>query len=175
MIDVFLRTNTLIADIHKALGGLDCNHVQVRNCGQPTEMWQRAGDGWKCASSPAVTLYEDLLPDYLSFSAFRSEAGGAGTHFVDEVMGLLLSCDEARGWLAEMVPHQYEIEDAIGFTHRVDGVVNACAVALLSMSDFKAMTQPSNPLAQKILEWVDRAQTAGADQIGVTIALGRHP
>ncbi len=174
MIDVFLRASTPIADIHKVLGGLDCNHVQVRNCGQPTEMWQRKNDGWKRDTTPGRCLYKDLLPDYLGFSAFRSEAGGAGSHLVDEAIDLLLSCGEAREWLEEMALHQYALEDAIGFRHRVDGVENACAVALLSMSDFKAMTKPSSPLKQKILEWVDRAQAAGADQIGVIIAVGRH-
>lgn len=169
MIDVFLRSNTLIPDIRKALGGLDCNCVLVRN-GGPTEIWQRMADGWERDTTPGMTFFEDLLPSYLYFSAFRSEAGGVGNHQVDEVMSLPLSCDEAREWLASMDPHRYALEDALACTVSVAGVENACVVALFSMAEFKSMTRPSTLLAQKILEWVDRALAAGADRICAVIS-----
>lgn len=169
MIDAFLRTNTPITDIPKALSGFDCNCVLVRNDG-PTEIWHRTDEGWE-RSQPGMTLYEDLRPDYIDLCAYRSE--WAASDLVEGGMPLVLEHGEAQEWLAAMERNRYALEDAIGCTVAVEheGQEIICASALFALSEFKSLSKPSTALDKKILAWVDRALAAGADQVGVAIAI----
>lgn len=172
MIDVFLRTNTPIRDIRKALGGFDCNRVCVRN-GGPTEIWQRTAHGWE-RDVPGMTLFEDFRPDYIGLDAHRRE--GVVSRPVGDAKPLRMDRTEAQDWLAAMEPNRYALEDAIGCTVGVEheGKAIVCAWAFIPMSEFKSMTMPTTPLAQKILAWADRALKAGADEISATIAIAGH-
>ncbi|QTF59099.1 hypothetical protein [Stutzerimonas frequens] len=172
MIDVFIRTNTAIADIAKALSGFDCNRVQIRN-GGPTEIWQRTAEGW-VADEPGMTLYEALCADYVSLAAYRADACGSVP--LEDVPHLLLEGGEAKQWLAYMERYRYALEDAIGCTvsveHQDKEIV--CASALFPLSEFKSLHRYSaapTELAKMILSWVDRALAAGADQVDAAIAI----
>lgn len=173
MIDVFIRVNTPIADIPKALSGFDCKRVLVRN-GGPTEVWhQTADEGWR-RDEPGMTLYEDLRPDYIDMAAYLLD--GVVTSPVGDGMPLRLNCAEAREWLTAMERHRYALEDAIGCRVNVErgGEVIVCAAADIALSEFKSITDMSTPLAHKILAWIDRALASGADQINVCIAVARQ-
>ncbi|MCA7889054.1 hypothetical protein LGM58_38395 [Burkholderia contaminans] len=173
MIDVFLRVNTPIPDIPKALAGFDCSRVLVRN-GGPTEVWKRTADRCWMRDQPGMTLYEDLRPDYIDLAAFLSR--GVVTGPVGDGMPLLLDPMEAREWLAAMEQHRYAFEDAIGCTvgveHEDKDIV--CAAAHFGLSEFKSMMNWSSPLAQRILVWSDRALAAGADEICASVAIAKQ-
>lgn len=172
MIDVFIRTNTAIADIAKALSGFDCNRVQIRN-GGPTEIWQRTAEGW-VVDEPGMTVYEALSADYVSLAAYRADAYGSVP--VEDVPPLLLEEHEAKQWLEFMERHRYALEDVIGCTvcveHQDKEIV--CASALFPLSEFKSLHRYSaapTDLASRILGWTDRALADGADQIDAAIAI----
>lgn len=173
MINVFLKANAPIADIPRALSGLDCERVQVRN-GGPTEVWMRSADGWR-RDAPGMTLFEDLQPGFVYLEAYRLD--GVMSHPVNEGMPLRLEHTQAREWLAAMERHRYALEDAIGCSIDVlhDGQWVTCASALLPLSEFKSLICTKTPLSTLILAWVDRALAAGADQISVSIPKAIQP
>ncbi|GGM25271.1 hypothetical protein ACFQDN_21825 [Pseudomonas asuensis] len=170
MIDVFIRTNTTITDIAKALSGFDCNRVQVRN-GGPTEIWQRTSEGW-VVDEPGMTLYEDLSANYIELYGYVTK------HGLTEPINapsLRLSGDEAGEWLASMERRRYLLEDSIGCSVNVavDGRIVKCAVATFALSEFKQRAiEPGTELNDKILVWAADMLKAGADAIDVCIA--RH-
>lgn len=171
MIDVFLRTNTPITDIPKALSGFDCQRVLVRN-GGPTEIWQRTPEGW-ARDQPGITVYEDLSHDHIELAAYRAGAGGSAP--VEDIPTLLLEGADASEWLAYMERYRYSLEDAIGCNVDVElqDKTITCAAALFPLSEFKSFHRaPAIPkeLARKILDWVEHALAAGADQIDAVIA-----
>lgn len=118
-----------------------------------------------------MVLYDDLESSYIDFDAFRSEY--AASVLVADGMMLRLSDVEAIEWLKMMEAHRYAIEDAIGCTVNVEhaGRSFVCAAAILAISDFKSMTSPITPLTQKLVAWVDQIHAAGADQVGISIAV----
>ena len=181
MIDVFLRTNTPIADVKAALSGFDCNCVLVRN-GGPTELWERSPDGWKKGAA-GMTLYEDLTPTFIGFSGYRYERPGCLSDLVKKPgcydgMPLDLDSVEAEEWLASMAwpGHRYALEDAIDCSINVEheGEVIECAAPTFALSDFKNLLDPDTPLGQKLLAWVDQILQAGADQVGAAISVQRR-
>lgn len=172
MIDVFIRTNTPIHDVREAFSGFDCNRVCVRN-GGPTELWQRTADGWH-RDNPGMTLYEDLCAVFIGFDAYL--LNGVISAPVDDGMLLNLDRGDATEWLASMERHRYALEDAIGCSIGVEheGRVIECASATFGLSEFKALVESSTPLGKRLLEWVDHALAAGADQVSVSIAKARQ-
>jgi len=169
VIDVFVRTNTPISDIPKALSGLaDGSRVQVRN-GGPTEIWEHTPKGW-VKGQPGMTLYEDLSADYVELLGYVTKYGH--TKPID-APSLRLASDEAKEWLVSMQRHRYLLEDGIGCSvdADVDGRIVNCAVATFALSEFKQRAiQPGTDLNEKILVWADDMLKAGADSIDVCIA-----
>lgn len=174
MIDVFLRTNTRITDIPKALAGFDCSRICVRN-GGPTEIWQRTEEGWQ-KDTPGMTLFEDLTSDYIDLIAYRYERVGYISDLVGDGMVLHLDDTEAAEWLAAMEPRRYTIEDAIGCSVNVEhaGQSYVCAFPTFAVSDFKNLTDPATVLGRKILDWVNQIIAAGADQVGMSISVNER-
>lgn len=168
MIDVFLQTNTRIADVRAVLAGFDCQRVLVRNDG-PTEVWKRTTAGWE-QESPGMTLFEDLTPEYIDLVAYNFKRPGSCSELVGDGMVLVLSDDEAAEWLATAAPHRYVIEDAIGCTVNVVGKDFVCAAPTFAISEFKRITDVETALGRKILAWIGQVQAAGADQVGMSIS-----
>ena len=121
-----------------------------------------------------MTVYEDLSHDYIDLAAYRAGAGGSAP--VEGMPSLLLEDADASEWLAYMERYRYSLEDAIGCTVGVEhqGKTVTCAAALFPLSEFKSLHRaPAMPreLARKILDWIERALAAGADQIDAAIAI----
>jgi hypothetical protein len=171
MIDIFVRTNTPIADVQAALSGFNCNRVMVRN-GGPTEVWQRIEDGWR-KDQPGLYLYEDLVSTYVDFHACRYERSSMLSDLVIDGMTLHLDSVEAEEWLAAMEKHRYALEDAIGCSVNVEhgAKMIVCAAPLFAVSAFKKFLEPDTTVGRKLLGWVDRILSAGADQVGAAIAI----
>ncbi|QUE78367.1 hypothetical protein KCX70_23040 (plasmid) [Stutzerimonas stutzeri] len=168
MIDVFIRANTAVADIAKALSGFDCNRVQIRN-GGPTEIWQRTAEGW-VKDQPGMTLYEDLSANYIELYGYVTQCGL--TEPIN-APSLRLSGGEAEEWLMSMERHRYLVEDGIGCSVNadVDGRIIKCAVVTFALSEFKQRAiKPGTELNDRILLWADDMLRAGADAIDVCIA-----
>lgn len=169
MIDIFIKTNTPIDDIPKALSGFaDGSRVQVRN-GGPTEVWVYTTNGW-IKDRPGITLYEDLSADHIELFGYVTKWG-----LTEPISAppLRLAEDEAKEWLASMERRQYLLEDGVGCSVNVDvdGRIVTCAVATFALSEFKQhVIQPGTELNNKILIWVDGILKAGADAIDVCIA-----
>lgn len=171
MIDVFLETNTRIADVRAVLAGFDCHCVKVRN-GGPTEVWKRTAAGWE-QDTPGMTLFEELTPEYIDLVAYHFKRPGSCSELVGDGMVLVLSNEEAAEWLATVAPHRYVIEDAIGCSVNVDagGKTYICAAPTFAISEFKRITDVETALGRKILAWITQVQAAGADQVGMSITI----
>lgn len=173
MIDVFIRTNTPIDDIPKALSGFAAGStVQVRN-GGPTEVWVHTPNGW-VKDRPGMTLLECLSSDYIELCGYVNK--WAFSEPVD-AKSLRLTEDEAKQWLASMERHRYLLEDGIGCSVNieVDNHTLTCAVATFALSEFKQhVTKPGTELNDKILAWADDMLKAGADAIDVCISWNKN-
>lgn len=169
MIDVFIKTNTPIDYIPKALSGLaEGSRVQVRN-GGPTEVWAHTTKGW-VKDQPGMTLYEDLSADHIELWGYVTKWGL--TEPIN-APSLRLTEDEAEEWLASMERRRYLLEDGIGCSVNVDvdGRIVKCSVATFALSEFKQYAiEPGTKLNDKILVWADGMLKAGADAIDVCIA-----
>jgi hypothetical protein len=65
----------------------------------------------------------------------------------------------------------YQLEDAIGCSIDVQGRI--CALACFSLYDFKTIVDKDASWGPKVVEWVIRAQKAGADEVGLVISHAR--
>lgn len=176
MVDVFIRTNTPIGDLKKALAGFECNCVMVRDAGAPTEFWRRAGSQaeWALDEAPGFSLFEDLTPDCILLEALLSE-GAVSRQLEGDRMSMFLDRESAQEWLDAMKCHRYAFEDAIGCSVGVtyEERDHHCAAAIFPLSTFKGFMQPVTPVMQKVLAWCDAALVAGADEISAAISVAR--
>lgn len=170
MIDLFIKANTPIEDIPKALTGLPHGfRVQVRN-GGATEVWQHTAKGWR-SETPGMTLYKDLTPEYIEFYGFVNTWGKS--NMLSDALSLRLTDSEAKIWLASMERHQYCLEDRIGCL--VDVILDdrklRCASAMFSVFELKqSIISPGTAVNDKILAWINDMLKAGADAIDVCIS-----
>lgn len=166
MIDVFLKTNTVIKDIPSALSGFDCQCVQVRN-GGATETWKKSSSGWR--KQPRIGCYEDLCPDHIELIAYTVVFGGGYGEAIDDCMSLTLHKDEADAWLRHMERYKYDLEDAIGCSIYANSGRN-CALAIFALGKFKTMVNVDAIWGPRIVEWFNLAKIAGADEVGIAIS-----
>lgn len=167
MIDVFLNTNTPIKDIPRALRGFESSCVMVRN-GGPTEIWQEGPSGW-AKREPGLTLYDDLSHEHIELVAYTVDFGGCMSDLVGDGMPLLLTSEEASEWLQHMRRYQYQLEDAIGCSINVKSGP-LCALAAFPLGEFKTMVDENASWGGKVVDWVLKAQRAGADEVGIVIS-----
>lgn len=169
MIDAFLRTNTPIQDIPSALSGFDSHCVQVRN-GGPTEVWERGPNGW-ARRKPGLTIFDNLCHEHMELIAYTVAFGGGFSETVGNGMPLPFTDEEAAALLAHMERYQYQLEDSIGCSIDVHG--RTCALACFSLCEFKTMVDKDACWGSKVVDWVIRAQKAGADEVGLVISHSR--
>lgn len=170
-VDVFLKTNTPIQDVPAALRGFDCQRVQVRN-GGTTETWERGAGGWR--KQPRIGCYEDLCSDCVEFSAYTVAFGGGGDPIDGDGMLLSLSEDEATDWLRHMERYKFRLEDAIPCSIQTASG-HHCALAVFPLGEFKTMVEPDAIWGPRVIDWVRRLRSAGADEVSVAISYKKKP
>jgi hypothetical protein len=170
MIDVFINTQAPITDVPAFLAGLGDQRVKLRD-GGPTQVWERHAGTWQRDERPGLTLFEDLCPQRIEFTAYRLD--GVMADLVQDGMTLGLEDAEAADWFGLAESHRYKIEDGIGCSCNADhkGGVIEMAMAELDPVDFVNIVDPDSDLGRKVADWARDAVAAGANRLTAFISI----